>query len=123
MTFFGKLVINKALQSAPAALTVVNETIKNKKDGKITGVTSDMEYKKGDADYTEISGTSLEGLEADTYLVRYKETETHYAGVDKELVIADGKTISAAFDMGGHGTSVDRGNRNIQFRPTQWDTS
>jgi len=97
----------KDIQQKPTTPAAVNETIKNKADGKIEGVSTDMEYKKqGDTSYTFVSDTSIEGLEAGTYLVRYKETETHNASEDTEHVIESGKTISVTFDMGGQGTGA-----------------
>ena len=46
--------IAKASQSVPASVAAVNETIRGKKDGKITGTDSTMEYKAdGVTDYTQ----------------------------------------------------------------------
>ncbi len=49
-------------------------------DGKITGVTTEMEYSADGSSYTPCSGTEITGLSAGTYYVRYKETATHEAG-------------------------------------------
>ena len=99
--------IAKATQSAPETPVAVNETIKAKADGKITGVNSDMEYKlEGASEYIAISETEIANLAAGTYLVRYKENANHLAGADKQLVIADGAMITASFNS-NEGTAVD----------------
>ena len=99
--------IAKATQSAPETPVAVNETIKAKADGKITGVTSDMEYKlEGASEYIAISETEIVNLAAGTYLVRYKENANHLAGADKQLIIADGAMITVSFNS-NEGTAVD----------------
>jgi len=99
--------IAKATQSAPETPVAVNETIKAKADGKITGVTSDMEYKlEGASEYIAISETEIANLAAGTYLVRYKENANFLAGADKQLVIADGAMITVSFNS-NEGTAVD----------------
>ena len=99
--------IAKATQSAPETPAAVNETIKAKADGKITGVNFDMEYKlEGASEYIAISETEIVNLAAGTYLVRYKETENYFASSDKQIVIADGVMLTIAF-YSNEGTSVD----------------
>lgn len=99
--------VEKPAQSAPETPVAVGETIKGKNDGKITGVTDAMEYKKqGEADYIAITGTEIADLAAGTYLVRYKETDGYLASPDKQLVIADGAWITVTFASNG-GSVVD----------------
>ena len=95
--------IAKASQSAPASVAAVNETIRGKKDGKITGTDSTMEYKAdGATDYTAVSENEILNLVPGTYLVRYKENDNYLAGEDKGIVIAAGEMIRVSFDtMGG----------------------
>ena len=95
--------IAKASQSAPASVAAVNETIRGKKDGKITGTDSTMEYKAdGATDYTAVSENEILNLVPGTYLVRYKENDNYLAGEDKVIVIAAGEMITVSFDtMGG----------------------
>ena len=95
--------IAKASQSAPASVAAVNETIRGKKDGKITGTDSTMEYKAdGATDYTAVSENEILNLVSGTYLVRYKENDNYLAGEDKVIVIAAGEMITVSFDtMGG----------------------
>ena len=95
--------IAKASQSAPASVAAVNETIRGKKDSKITGTDSTMEYKAdGATDYTAVSENEILNLVPGTYLVRYKENDNYLAGEDKAIVIAAGEMITVSFDtMGG----------------------
>ena len=95
--------IAKASQSAPASVAAVNETIRGKKDGKITGTDSTMEYKAdGATDYTAVSENEILNLVPGTYLVRYKENDNYLAGEDKVIVITAGEMITVSFDtMGG----------------------
>lgn len=95
--------IAKASQSAPASVAAVNETIRGKKDGKITGTDSTMEYKAdGATDYTAVSENEILNLVPGTYFVRYKENGNYLAGEDKVIVIAAGEMITVSFDtMGG----------------------
>ena len=60
-------------------LTPVNPTTTGGSDGKITGTTSDMQYKKStDSSWTNCSG-DVTGLAAGTYYVRYKADGNHTA--------------------------------------------
>lgn len=58
-------------------------------DGKITNVDSNMQYKKSDGDWTEITGTSVTGLSNGTYYVRVKANGTVLAS-ENETVTIDG---------------------------------
>lgn len=99
--------IAKATQSAPTTSAAVAETIKGKADGKITGVTSNMEYKKqNDENYTGITGETVENLAIGTYFVRYKEDANHFASEDAQVVIAEGVMISVSFNS-NEGTAVE----------------
>lgn len=64
----------------PAGLTAVDGT--GVKDGKITGVTSAMEYADNAnfAGAKSCTGSEITGLAGGEYYVRYKETATHKAG-------------------------------------------
>jgi len=99
--------MSKASQDAPETPVAVNETIKAKADGKLTGVTSEMEYKlEGASEYTAISETEITNLAAGTYLVRYKEKPNYLASAEKQVVIADGALITISFNS-SEGTEVE----------------
>ncbi|WP_157643660.1 DUF5695 domain-containing protein [Paenibacillus camerounensis] len=82
----------KQEQEPPSATEVKGGDVSeaDAKDGKITGVSSAMEYLKHGADteiWAAITGTEITGLDAGTYEVRYKETATHQASPSLEVVI------------------------------------
>lgn len=92
----GGLVITKRSQSAPTGVAAVAETIRYRNDGRLTGVTSAMEYRAEAASgYTAVTGTEVAGLAPGAYFVRYKETATHFASGDVQLTVASGR---AAYD-------------------------
>jgi hypothetical protein len=68
-------------QTAPAGLVGIAPTSEADNDGRITGTTADMEYKRtSDSEYTPCTGTSVIGLSAGTYDVRYKEKPGYNPG-------------------------------------------
>ncbi|HYE69697.1 MAG TPA: clostripain, partial [Anaerovoracaceae bacterium] len=75
-------------------------------DGKITGVTTAMEYKisSGGAVYIAVTGTEVTGLTAETYLVRYSAKEGYNAGTPAavevpEYVASDQYGLVKAFEQ------------------------
>lgn len=76
----GEAVDNKSDQSAPTGLAGVSPTSTANNDGKITGVSSAMEYKLStESTYHSISSTVLTGLVSGVYHIRYKEDSNYYA--------------------------------------------
>ena len=74
--------------NAPTGITAVACTTEANNDGVINGVTTEMEYKlSSDSVWTPITGTSLTGLLAGTYNIRYQETNTHFAGEIANVVV------------------------------------
>ena len=99
--------IAKATQSAPVQPTAVGETIKGKADGKIIGVSTDMEYKAdGASEYTAVTENEILNLTAGIYKVRYKENDNYLAGGDKTIEIVAGEMITVTFDSDG-GSDID----------------
>lgn len=77
---------------APVTPAGVAPSILHGDDGKLTGVTTEMEYKKeGAGEYTAITGTEITGLTAGKYYVRYMETGSLSASLDKEVIIPEGQ--------------------------------
>ena len=63
-------------------------TTADNNDGKLTGVTADMEYRKSDAtEWTAGTGSDITGLVPGTYYVRVKATDTTNASANQELTI------------------------------------
>lgn len=87
--------VNKADQVAPTGITNTAETVDGKADGKITGVTSAMEYRKyGDTNYAAITDTEITDLADGKYYVRYKADANHNASADTEVTIAAGRKLT-----------------------------
>ena len=82
--------ITKAHRGAPNGLTAVAETIDGRNDGKIRGVSAEMEYSIDGTTYTAITESELTGLADGTYLVRYRETRNYYASSATQIVVEKG---------------------------------
>ena len=78
----------KTTPDAPTAAAAENCTTEDNNDGKLTGVTTAMEYKKLDAEsWTAGTGNDITGLVPGTYYVRVKATDTANASANQELAI------------------------------------
>ncbi len=96
-----------ALAARPAApsLAKSDETIKGKKDGQITGLTTAMEYSTdGGRTWTAAAGNFTD-VSAGKYLVRLSATQTAPHGKTTEAVVGEGRTLTVTFDLQG-GSSV-----------------
>ncbi|MBP2025105.1 InlB B-repeat-containing protein, partial [Peptoniphilus stercorisuis] len=77
-------------QDAPTELAGVAPTSAEDNDGKITGTTTDMEYRlQGEEDWTEATGAEITGLAAGTYEVRYAAKEGYNAGTAADVIVAE----------------------------------
>ena len=90
---------------APNDLKAVATSEWGLSDGKITGVTTDMEYADTkDADkWTACDGTEITGLKAGTYYVRVKATDTREAGAAAEVTVPDGENMVKSIAVSGDG--------------------
>ena len=78
----------KTKPDAPTTAAAVDCTTADNNDGKLTGVTTEMEYKKSDAEeWTAGTGSEITGLVPGTYYVRVKATDTALASDNQELTI------------------------------------
>ncbi len=73
----------------PANLSVVNTSSETTQDGKITGVTSDMQYKKNEAydPWKDCTNAEITNLEKGAYLVRIKAQNGMLASKSVEIEI------------------------------------
>ena len=111
-----ELIAKADAPAAPTGLTATACTNKSNNDGSISGLTTAMEYKKGEGEWTACEGATLSGLASGTYYVRYKETATHVAGAAATVVVEAYVPVNytVTFDAnGGSGTmssaSVEEG--------------
>ena len=78
----------KTTPAAPTTAAAVDCTTSDNNDGKLTGVTTAMEYKKSDAEsWTVGTGSDITGLVPGTYYVRVKATDTSLASDNQLLTI------------------------------------
>jgi len=78
----------KTTPAGPTTAAAVDCATSDNNDGKLTGVTTAMEYKKSDAtEWTTGTGSDITGLVPGTYYVRVKATETTNASTNQELTI------------------------------------
>ena len=85
-----KVTVGSTKPAAPT-LTATAPTYAGGSDGKITGVTTAMEWKAASgSDYTACTGTVITGLAAGTYYVRVAETTTTLASEYASVTVHDG---------------------------------
>lgn len=105
-----KFTIAKAEQSAPSAslFTTVAPTATTTTDGKITGITAEMEYRKvGDSAWTSGTGSDVTGLSSGRYQIRFKETDNYNAGAFVEVQVPESGVSSYNLTViGGTGEGV-----------------
>lgn len=98
-----------ARPAAPSVIAVA-ETIKGKRDGKVTGVNDTMEYSTdGGQNWQGCTGNEITGLAADTVvMVRIKATSTTPHSETASCTIPEGTTtLTVKFEENGGSTVVD----------------
>ena len=87
-----KMVKIKARPAAPTSLQGENTSFAGESDGKITGVSSKMEWQKdGVSGWTACDGTEITNLDPGTYYVRLKATVGEFASAGAKVEIASGE--------------------------------
>ncbi len=77
----------KTKLATPTTAAAVDCTTTDNDDGKLTGVTTEMEYKKSDAaSWTDGTGSDITGLTLGTYYVRVKATDTTLASDQAKMM-------------------------------------
>ena len=106
--------IVKGDQSAPAGITIEKASVEGKNDGKILGVTTDMEYRPYNAgSYTTCTGLTIENLYAGKYEVRYREntnynpSEPAIVEITNELETSEFKILTAFLPNGKCGVEYN----------------
>lgn len=88
-SFTKEFVINKAEQTNVPVGLIANPISCMEGSGTIGGVTDAMEYRKvGDADYTKCTSSTITGLAAGEYQIRYAENKNYLASDDVTVTIA-----------------------------------
>lgn len=115
--------IAKGVYDAPSTAKVkaIDETISGKKDGRLTGLTAEMEYRKTDADsWTVITADILsangpDNLEPGDYEVRYSETENAAASDSITLTVNSGRKLVVTYQA-----ASDSGMSIVTTQETDW---
>lgn len=86
--------IAKANKDAPVGVKGFNTSNVGVSDGKITGVTTDMEYRVVGGTYADCMGAEITGLAKGQYEVRYKESKNYKASAHVTITIAENEVIT-----------------------------
>ena len=98
-SFTKEFVINKAEQTNVPVGLIANPISCRDGSGTIDGVTTAMEYRKvGDTDYTACTSTTITGLAAGEYQIRYAENDNYLASADVTVTIAISHNFGALIE-------------------------
>ncbi len=89
-------VIAKAVSPDMPSLEKINESIAGKADGRIEGLTLQMEYSTDGVIYTDVTDEEMY-FEAGTYFVRLKESENYLSSEAAKVVIDAGRKLLVTF--------------------------
>ncbi len=105
--------IEKANQTEPMGVGKADTTYIDTIDGKLTGVTADMEYKLSTASaWSPIGGTTVTKLASGTYYIRVAETDNYKASNYVTVTIDKGPKRTAALDFDS-GLTLDKAYDNM----------
>ena len=109
-------IIAKADQAAPTGLTKTDTTYFGKADGKISGLTSAMEFRKeGDSTYTAGFNGTLEYLAAGTYYVRYQGDANHNPSPDAVVNVNAGRKLQIVVPQNQVGYTVTVNKTEMEY--------
>lgn len=95
-SFTKEFVINKAEQTNVPVGLIANPISCREGSGTIGGVTDAMEYRKvGDTDYTKCTSSTITGLAAGEYQIRYAENDNYLASEYVTVTIAISHNLGA----------------------------
>ena len=108
--------IAKADQAAPTGLTKTDTTYFGKADGKISGLTSAMEFRKeGDSSYTAGFNGTLGYLAAGTYYVRYQGDANHNPSPDAVVTVNAGRKLQIVVPQNQVGYTVTVNKTEMEY--------
>ena len=111
-----EFIIAKADQAAPTGLTKTDTTYFGKADGKISGLTSAMEFRKeGDSAYTAGFNGTLEYLAAGTYYVRYQGDANHNPSPDAVVTVNAGRKLQIVVPQNQVGYTVTVNKTEMEY--------
>lgn len=89
-TVMKEFAISPANQDAPTGVSKTDETICSANDGKISGVTTAMEFAYERGSYNPCKSTEITGLKPGTYHVRFASDKNHNPSDAVQIVIGKG---------------------------------
>ncbi len=96
-----KFEITKADRTAPEGIESVASTLEENADGKITGVTDEMEYRaECEEEYTAVTGTEIANVKAGKYFVRYADSKNYNTSEDAEVEVGTGRKLNVTLTNG-----------------------
>jgi len=108
--------IAKADQAAPTGLTKTDTTYFGKADGKISGLTSAMEFRKEeDSAYTAGFNGGLVYLAAGTYYVRYQGDANHNPSPDAVVTVNAGRKLQIVVPQNQVGYTVTVNKTEMEY--------
>ena len=111
-----EFIIAKADQAAPTGLTKTDTTYFGKADGKISGLTSAMEFRKeGASAYTAGFDGTLEYLAAGTYYVRYQGDANHNPSPDAVVTVNAGRKLQIVVPQNQVGYTVTVNKTEMEY--------
>ncbi|MCQ2413880.1 MAG: hypothetical protein MJ082_03670, partial [Clostridia bacterium] len=101
--------VNKGQPAAPTGQTATDCTTADNNDGKILGVTTDMEYHvSGSSDWYPITSTEITGLAPGTYHVRYKESDCYSPSPNSQDLVIGAYVVPVAHTVTVNGGTADK---------------
>ncbi|MBO5486858.1 MAG: leucine-rich repeat domain-containing protein [Eubacterium sp.] len=124
--YFGtqKVTYTISMSPEPPELTAVNETIKGKNDGSITGLTTDMEYRaavpsvgENTAAFTPVTDTAMT-LPTGAYEVRYVAEGIYNPSPVTTVVIQQGKALVVTLPKEQTGYTLTASENQLSWQGT-----
>ena len=111
-----EFIIAKADQAAPTGLTKTDTTYFGKADGKISGLTSAMEFRKEeDSAYTAGFNGGLVYLAAGTYYVRDRGDANHNPSPDAVVTVKNGRKLQIVVPQNQVGYTVTVNKTEMEY--------
>ena len=116
--------IAKGVYPKPEKITVVDESVEGKSDGRLVGLTTQMEYRKvGTMSWSAITAGILadngpKGLKAGDYEVRYAESDNAEASEIQTVTVNKGRKLVATYQAATTG-----GNMVVATQGAVWGGS
>lgn len=106
----------------PSGLTSIATSTRGGNDGQIIETTTEMEYRlSSDTTYLAVNGSTITGLAADTYYIRYAVRPGYDASADTVIIVPDGPGPSGLIGIapatyGDHDGQITGTTTDMEYR-------